>query len=162
MPDGSASLAKEVRPSPSLSTHPRRLLFTARNTLYHSKHETLNEKEMRIGDRFKAELGGLFDPVCGLLHDSSLDLERTAGAVRPAADVLGRTENDEASRKRKASEASNYANGNEENEAATTFTHTPHSRRGKLTRSYAGGYPRSYGEGGARTHIVVLLANCIS
>ncbi|CAF4408491.1 unnamed protein product, partial [Adineta steineri] len=25
-------------------------------TLYKSKHETLNEKEMRIGDRFKVEL----------------------------------------------------------------------------------------------------------
>lgn len=53
---------------------------------------------MRIGDRFKAELEVCLTPVCGLPHDSSLDLERTAGAVRPAADVLGRTENDEASR----------------------------------------------------------------
>ena len=50
------TLRKEVGNLPIYLSLDVLFFFFQLETLYKSKHETLNEKELRIGDRFKSEL----------------------------------------------------------------------------------------------------------
>lgn len=102
MSDGTSIVAKRGKKKRSISVIDDPFSSVQLETLHKSKLETLNEKELRIGERMKAELEVTIAHYCSIersFHSLPFfSIERTKRIVQSTSNISRRIKSDETTR----------------------------------------------------------------